>query len=191
MSQLQGLAAVTGLVVAYNSCAVAYQSWIQQTNERWDDEYNQALDRSFLAGGSEIQYEYENHLSRLGPRFSSGDCTPSFTTLRISLTLCQAVASSQLAQCLLQIQQIGDLLQSEATLQDYTYLPSSEYILSVSESTRYTVVGILRDLYDRLAFDGPLPQSFVSPHHRSPLRGSVAAETQRDLVRRRPRSSDF
>jgi hypothetical protein len=87
MSQLQGLAAVTGLVVAYNSCAVAYQSWITATDERWDAEYNQAIDKSFLAGGSEIQYEYENHVASLGPRFSSGDGTlRSFQTWRILLT---------------------------------------------------------------------------------------------------------
>jgi hypothetical protein len=87
MSQLQGLAAVTGLVVAYNSCAVAYQSWISATNERWDAEYNQAIDKSFLAGGSEIQYEYENHVASLGPRFSSGDGMLRFLSTRRETSL--------------------------------------------------------------------------------------------------------
>ncbi|EPE28878.1 hypothetical protein GLAREA_00036 [Glarea lozoyensis ATCC 20868] len=81
MPQLQGLAAVTGLVVAYNSCAVAYQTWIEASSDRWDDDYNQSLDRSLMAGGSEIQYEYEMHCSRLGPRFSSGDGTIPTTYL--------------------------------------------------------------------------------------------------------------
>jgi hypothetical protein len=102
-----------------------------------------------------------------------------------------AIASSQLDQCLLKIQNLASLLESECALQDYTYLPSSEYILSISESTRYNVIAILNDLYDRLAFDGPMPQSFISPHHRSPIRGSVDAESNRDLVRRRPRSRSW
>ena len=89
------------------------------------------------------------------------------------------------------MRQILAILESECAYEEYTYLPSSEYILSISESIRYTVAGILQDLYDRLAFDGPLPQSFMSPHHRSAIRGSVDSESERDLVRRRPRSSEF
>lgn len=73
MPQLQGLAAVTSLVVSYNSCAVIYQELIEASSDRWNDQNNQALDKSFISGGSEIQYEYEAHFARLGPRFSSAD----------------------------------------------------------------------------------------------------------------------
>ncbi|KAG9229981.1 hypothetical protein BJ875DRAFT_171607 [Amylocarpus encephaloides] len=171
MSNLKGLSDVASVIVSYNSFAVAFQSWLRMTRERWDNEENQQLDRSLIAGGSEIQYEYDDSLARLGPRFSSGD----------------GISSSQLEHCLAQLKQIGLVLATESNFPEFTTLPSLPYVLSVSENTRVTVINILRDLYERMNFSGPLPQSFVSPHHRSQIRGSVASETQRDLVRRRPR----
>jgi len=63
-------------------------------------------------------------------------------------------------------------------------LPSVANILAVSETTRIGVVGILEEQYQRMVQGGSASRTFLSPSHRSALRGSVACETERDVVRR-------
>ncbi|TVY91263.1 hypothetical protein LAWI1_G004695 [Lachnellula willkommii] len=167
MSGLEVLAAVTSIVFAFNGSLSLYRSWRDKRTDRVADEENHQLEYSLYIGATTIQQEYERYSTRLGPRFSSGDDD------------CQ----SQLAQYITYFQYTIETLTAESQTRGMQ-LPSLANILAVSEATRIGVVGILEEQYQRMAQGGSASRAFLSPSHRSALRGSVACEAQRDVVRR-------
>jgi hypothetical protein len=91
-------------------------------------------------------------------------------------------ARTQLAQYVTYFQYAIDTLTAESNSFG-VQLPSVQNVLDVSEATRLGVVNILAEQYQRMAL-GSASRAFLSPSHRSALRGSVACEAQRDVVRR-------
>ncbi|TVY28678.1 hypothetical protein LHYA1_G002412 [Lachnellula hyalina] len=157
MSGLEVLAAVTSIVSAFNGSLSLYRSWRDKRTDRVADEENHKLECSLYTGATTIQQEYERYSTRLGPRFSSGDDD------------CQ----SQLAQYVTYFQYAIETLTAESHSRGMQ-LPSVANILAVSETTRIGVVGILEEQYQRMVQGGSASRTFLSPSHRSALRGSVA-----------------
>ncbi|TVY82128.1 hypothetical protein LSUE1_G003549 [Lachnellula suecica] len=183
MSGLELLAAVTSIVSAFHGSLSLYRSWRDKQDDRASDEENRLLEYSLYIGATTIQKEYDRYYVRLGHRFSSGDSKVSFsTTISFSLTKI-AAAQSQLAQYIAYFQYSLDTLVTESNSLG-TQLPSVQNILAVSEATRIGVVHILAEQYQRMSQGGSSSRAFLSPSHRSALRGSVASEAQRDVVRR-------
>lgn len=184
MSGLEVLAAVTSIVSAFNGSLSLYRSWRDKRTDRIADEDNHQLEYSLYIGATTIQQEYERYSTRLGPRFSSGDGTyPSLAFESSSLILFIDDCQSQLAQYVTYFQYTIETLTTESHSRGMQ-LPSLANILAVSEATRIGVVGILEEQYQRMTQVGSDSRAFLSPSHRSALRGSVACEAQRDVVRR-------
>lgn len=172
MSGLEVLAAVTSIVSAFNGSLSLYRTWRDTRADRASDQQNYQLDCSLYNGATAIQQEYDRCYARLGHRFSSGD----------------EDARAELAQYVTYFQYALNTLVAESNSLGQQ-LPSVQHVLAVSEATRTGVVAILGKQYQRLTQKGSSHRAFLSPTHRSALRGSVACEEQRDVVRRGASSS--
>lgn len=183
MSGLEVLAAVTGLVSAFNGSLSLYRSWRDMEEDRMSDEQNRQLEYSLYIGSTTIQQEYDRCYSRLGHRFSSGDGMLPQPALSPTILMLEVEpARTQLAQYFTYFQYALDTLTAESNTFG-VQLPSMQNVLAVSEATRIGVVAILAEQYQRMS-QGSASRAFLSPSHRSALRGSVACEAQRDVVRR-------
>jgi hypothetical protein len=73
MSGLEVVAAITGIVGAFNGSVTLYRSWRDAKRERREKEENRRLERSLTVGSTTVQQEYDTHFARLGQRFAIGD----------------------------------------------------------------------------------------------------------------------
>jgi len=72
MAGLEIVAAITGIVSAFNGSITLYRSWRDKRRERRNAQ-NQDLERSLSLGRTTVQQEYNVHFARLGQRFAIGD----------------------------------------------------------------------------------------------------------------------
>lgn len=73
MPVLEVLAAVAGIVSAFNGAVALYRSWRDKRNERRTNKRNRELEASLTKGRTTIQQEYDGHFARFGQRFAVGD----------------------------------------------------------------------------------------------------------------------
>ncbi|KAF4627233.1 hypothetical protein G7Y89_g10927 [Cudoniella acicularis] len=167
MSGLEVLAAVTSIIALFHGSATVFQSWLEKSKERSENEDNQRLEKSLNTGGASIQEVYDEYSSTLGPRFSSGD------------------ARVELVHCAVTLQNAVLLLMGESNNEEDIVMPNISSICSALEDVRSAVVTALGEQYQRMADGGPHPTPLISAFHRNAIRGSMASEVQRDVVRRR------
>jgi hypothetical protein len=75
MPVLEVVAAVAGIVSAFNGSVNLYRSWRDKKRERRLNSQNQNLETSLVAGSTTVRNEYNAHFARLGQRFAAGDGT--------------------------------------------------------------------------------------------------------------------
>ncbi|KAH6678548.1 hypothetical protein B0J14DRAFT_582999 [Halenospora varia] len=170
MSGFEFLAAVTGIIAMFNGSAMVFHSWVEDRKERIEDQRNQQLQDSLELGGSLIEEAYTQYSTRLGQVYSSGD----------------GVGRAQLLEDAIQLQNAVLVLTADSNSDEATVMPSHSIIYSTSEKVRLNTVKVLEEQYQRMVAAGPLPTPLISAFHRSAIRGSMASEVQRDVVRRRP-----
>jgi hypothetical protein len=73
MSGLEVVAAVTGIISAFNGSLTIYRDWREKKRERKENARNQNLELSLIRGSNSIQEEYDRDFARLGRRFAVGD----------------------------------------------------------------------------------------------------------------------
>lgn len=96
------------------------------------------------------------------------------------------VGRAQLLEDAIQLQNAVLLLTADSNSDEATVMPRHSIIYSTSEKVRLNTVKVLEEQYQRMVAAGPLPTPLISAFHRSAIRGSMASEVQRDVVRRRP-----
>ncbi|KAH8665828.1 hypothetical protein BGZ60DRAFT_529093 [Tricladium varicosporioides] len=170
MSGFEVLAAVTSIIAMFNGSATVLHSWIENRKERIEDQRNQQLQGSLELGGSLVEEAYTEHSTRLGPIFSSGD----------------GISRARLLEDAIQLQNAVLLLMADSNSDEAIVMSSHLTIYSTSENVRLNTVKVLEEQYQRMVAAGPLPTPLISAFHRSAIRGSIASEIQREVVRRRP-----
>lgn len=78
MSGIEVVAAVAGIVSAFQAPVSLYKSWRDKRDQRKKESQNQALEHSLCSGATTVQTEYDRDFARLGRPFAVGDGMPPF-----------------------------------------------------------------------------------------------------------------
>ncbi|KAH7348860.1 hypothetical protein BKA65DRAFT_477243 [Rhexocercosporidium sp. MPI-PUGE-AT-0058] len=144
MSGLEIVAAIAGIVSAFNGSITLYRSWRDKRRERRNAQ-NQNLERSLSLGGTTVQQEYNVYIARLGQRFAIGD----------------AQARAELSQYVIRLQHIIITLMTESGTEGVVVLPGLPGMLSDSEGTRTGAVRTMAEQYQRMMQARPLYSSIL------------------------------